>query len=68
MLVCVVSIAQTTMCIFSLRAKLAATYLDSTTSKLHIMEDLEDTEHFDTAQLGQNYLPGTKLFEASKAG
>ncbi|KAL7410447.1 DNA mismatch repair protein MutS, partial [Mrakia frigida] len=42
---------QTTMCIYSVKAKLAASYLEGTNLKLWIMEDVYDTDHFDIAEM-----------------
>jgi hypothetical protein len=40
------------MCIFSIKGRLAAAYLDASTYRLHIMEDTYDNEAFDIAEMG----------------
>ena len=41
------------MCIYSMKARLAASYLQGSNLKLFLMEDVYDTDHFDIAEMGE---------------
>ena len=56
------------MCFFSIKAKLAAAYLDATTYKLHTMEDVYDNDAFDIAEMGTFHFLGFAVLVRPETG